>query len=492
MAAEVQPDETAAPRPAMWRLAAGWLGLLIVAYALTGRPHDQALMRGIGPLTLAVTAAGASLFVLAVAGRAWRARSTRARIVAALALASAGAGMAVLLRHPATGHPVFPHRGDELAATRLLLLVAALLVAALSREAWRALIRGCRRALPNAALLAVSVGLGLLGAEAAVRVVRGVPLLDTINLVTARTDLIGAQPINRYDPTLGWVLADDRIAGPGFSTGQYGVRMNRDGIAPVPHHAILAVGDSFTAGSEVANAETWPAQLEDRLRRPVVNAANGGYGADQIVLRAEQLLAPLEPSAVVVSFLAHDIIRASFSTFGGGNKPWFTIRDGALIAHNLPVERYRGSAAEIGWTRRLFGGSHLIDFVAQRLGWRDRWMGAVIVQQDTDFVAVSCRLLQRLHRATGARGIPLHFVLQYQAESVLANDQPSYAAAVVACARADDIATLDSWDDLRALAARDSEGFKALFFREPDGTYGHMTPEGNHFVADLVATQVGP
>jgi hypothetical protein len=336
------------------------------------------------------------------------------------------------------------------------------------------------------------MSLAVLAAEAATRMMRGVPLLETTNLVTARTDLIGVQRLNRYDPTLGWVLADNLTPAPGFSTGEYGVRMNREGIHPVPRHAVLAVGDSFTAGSEVADEATWPALLERLLDIPIVNAATGGWGADQIVLRAELLLPELAPRAVIVSFLAHDIIRASFSTFGGGNKPWFTVHDGQLVAHDIPVPRFSGSATEIGLVRRLLGSSQLIDFVAQRFGLRERWFGTVIVQQPTDFVAASCLLLQRLHRQTAAQGIPLHFLLQYQAESLLRETvPPSYAAAVVACARADGIATLDSWDALHALAVRDPAALEALFHSAPDGTFGHMTEAGNRFVARLLAAQLG-
>lgn len=66
---------------------------------------------------------------------------------------------------------------------------------------------------------------------------------------------------------------------------------------------MIAVGDSFTAGSEVADAETWPAQLERLIDGPVINAGVGGYGTDQMILRSESLLPVLQPSAVVVGIL---------------------------------------------------------------------------------------------------------------------------------------------------------------------------------------------
>ena len=73
--------------------------------------------------------------------------------------------------------------------------------------------------------------------------------------------------------------------------------------------SILAVGDSYTYGDEVLDEETWPAQLQRLTGRPVLNGGVTGYGFDQIVLRAEQLAAIHRPSIIIVSFIAHDILR---------------------------------------------------------------------------------------------------------------------------------------------------------------------------------------
>src|SRR5260221_10760184 len=96
-----------------------WIGigsLALQAYALTGRPPDLALMRGIGPLTLLIVALGGAGFGAAVLlGRRRLGRAERlATRVAAGAILVALAGTLILLRHPLTGAPEFPQHDSEL------------------------------------------------------------------------------------------------------------------------------------------------------------------------------------------------------------------------------------------------------------------------------------------------------------------------------------------------------------------------------------------
>src|SRR6185503_7626483 len=94
----------------------------------------------------------------------------------------------------------------------------------------------------------------------------------------------------------------------------HGIRTNGLGETEVRTGGALAVGDSFTAGSEVADTETWPAQLEPLIGMPGVNAGSGGYGADQIVMRAEELLPLVQPRVLLVGMLEDDIGRVGYSS----------------------------------------------------------------------------------------------------------------------------------------------------------------------------------
>src|ERR1041384_48040 len=94
-----------------------------------------------------------------------------------------------------------------------------------------------------------------------------------------------------YDPMLGWVPS------PGFSTKSFyrnrqlsitpdGLRSNGAPGVQLSGRPILAVGDSFTFGDEVADDETWPAHLEKLLQQRVLNGGVFAYGIDQMVLRS--------------------------------------------------------------------------------------------------------------------------------------------------------------------------------------------------------------
>src|SRR5260221_9616751 len=98
-----------------------WIGigsLALQAYALTGRPPDLALMRGIGPLTLLIVVLGGAGFGAAeLLGRRRLGRAEPlATRVAAGAILVALAGKLVLPPHPPTRAAQLPPHHSQLAA----------------------------------------------------------------------------------------------------------------------------------------------------------------------------------------------------------------------------------------------------------------------------------------------------------------------------------------------------------------------------------------
>ena len=71
----------------------------------------------------------------------------------------------------------------------------------------------------------------------------------------------------------------------------------------------VAVGESFTFGEEVSDAEAWTAQLEDRVPGlEVWNFGCGGYGTDQALLRlARDVRGPVD--GVLVGLMSENIGR---------------------------------------------------------------------------------------------------------------------------------------------------------------------------------------
>lgn len=349
-------------------------------------------------------------------------------------------------------------------------------------------------------LVVASCLVGFAIVEVGLRAFDKLPLLPTENLIAKRIDLVAVNSPSVYDPVLGWIIRPGIEAKSGkitFYIGDFGVRMNQARIEPVPRGAIVASGDSFTAGSEVADAETWPAYLQGILGTPVVNAAAGAWGADQIVLRAEQMLAAISPTTIIVSFLDDDIQRTGYKVFSGGSKPYFTIEDGVLVHHNKPVVPLAASPASLGPIRAVLGYSDLVNTLATNLGYGQSWWNdSPNVRVKTDEVQVSCLLLKRLRGETAAAGVKLLFVLQYGGNQIHAwPTEPSFAVDVVKCARSYGIPTVNTWDTLKPTFDKEGvPGLSALYVMHGDGNkwddYGHMSPAGNRLVAQLIADRL--
>lgn len=347
-----------------------------------------------------------------------------------------------------------------------------------------------RRWRANLLTAAISVGATLLVLELGWRLANGVPLLK---LADWRSE--GVQ-INRlgeralFDPALGWTLRPNR-ASADHNTLEHGIRRNF-GETTLRPGAILAVGDSYTEGWEVSDAETWPAQLERLLGRAVLNAGVGGYGTDQIILRAEALLPVVRPMVLIVGFLEFDIYRAAHTHFGAP-KPHFTLEGGELRYHPpAPLEAKRPA----GWLARsgnrlrdALGYSALASHLLSRLA-PGYWYGPdgpEIRRADNDPVAVTCALLARLNARAVRDGIRLQLFMQHYALAIIESDRPSEnARRVTECARGLGIAVVDQFAPLRRIAAADPNALWRYYMAK-DEMFTHMSPAGNAHAAELLA-----
>lgn len=350
----------------------------------------------------------------------------------------------------------------------------------------------------NMALLVGALLVSLLITEVLARVIDHQPVFALRNWAAERRTFLTSRSPNDYDPVLGWVFKPDQSIDPAdparsLTTGKYGIRLSEPGADQLPSGAILAVGDSFTAGDEVGDRDAWPAILERMIGRRVINGAAFGWGADQIVLRTEELLPKLSPSMVIVSFFQDfqgDVSRAGLRVFLSANKPYFTLDNGALVPHNIPVPPYQGRPQETSRWLLLPSYSYLVQFTMDRLGWSNWWriFSASYVPVDNDPIAVSCALLKRLQSELAEKGIDFLFVMQYGG-SLHPVKPTREASSVVACARAMGIDTLDLWDVLKAAHDRHSFADYRKLWASFDGNYlfGHMSGLGNRLVAEEIA-----
>ena len=354
--------------------------------------------------------------------------------------------------------------------------------------------RSVRAWLVNAAVACLSVVLTAVLLEVALRMSDGIPLLSFPNFVRERVDLLKVTTSVIYDPLLGWSLAPNLRIGSGansLTTDAYGTRQPTSQLRTLPIGAILASGDSFTIGSEVGDRDSWPALLEKALGEPVINAGAGGWGTDQIILRAESLLDVAQPSIVIISFLWQDILRAEYRTYGGAHKPYYTIGNGVLELHNNPVPIFTGNRYEVGWTRAVFGYSYLVFWAAQRLGltqWVNSWnLQYKLATPPGTGIDISCRLLARLKATSEQRHFGLVFLMQYGSNDFDQTAPPETARKVVDCARAAEIETVDPWAEIKQMFDRDQPRYHRLWVLEADGkTLGHMSAAGNRLMADVL------
>ena len=343
----------------------------------------------------------------------------------------------------------------------------------------------------EAALLAASLFVGLVLCEVAVRLFDGVPLRSAQNFARHAPSFLEFEANAEFDAVVGWRQKAFR-SNAVLVTGELGVRMNSREIRPLPRTAILAVGDSFTAGSEVAEHETYPAQLEGLLGRPVVNGGVGGFGTDQMILWAYRLVPILNPSLLVVGVLDDDINRAGYKVLGGARKPWFSVSDGKLIHHNDPVPPpTQATDREPHW----LGHSYLALWTASRFGRADliRFRTSQNALAENEPVAATCAMLAGLKDFAAQRNLPVLIVMIYGGLDRIATlDQGKVhvrPVGVIQCATAIGLDVLDTWDAMVATALRDMAAYRALYV--PHGNiYGYMSAAGNRLIAELIADRV--
>jgi hypothetical protein len=347
----------------------------------------------------------------------------------------------------------------------------------------RPLLRGALRVALACALVPVA----LIALDLGYRAQSHRPLLALDDLRAARIARLMFGDRGRFDPVLGWAPSD-AYASAGYNTLDQGIRRNFD-EKEIRAGGILAVGDVFTEGGvEVADDGTWPAHLERMTGEPVVNAGVAGYAADQIVLRAEQLLPKVRPSTLVVGLFEETIARAGQSSFGA-SKPYFTLDNGRLSYH---APREAEPNALSGWpagVRHILARSAVLDVVLSRIApgyWQGKADEQAFQSAGNDPVGVTCALLERVAKRARQGGTRVLLLLQYARKTVLERMEPGdEMKSVAACAAPAGLEVIDQFEGLRGLAIANPGAVNDLYLQD-DG-YGQMTDTGNWQAADLIA-----
>lgn len=340
-------------------------------------------------------------------------------------------------------------------------------------------------------LIVASVIVSLLIFEIGCRLWRGGPsaLLHWPNLVLkARVDAMNVSLANhggayRHDDTLGFA----NLPGYTSSVQNYdsdGLRLmpplSADAVQAPP---ILATGDSYTKGDEVADFHSWPAQLQEILDWRTLNAGVGGFGIDQIVLLTEQLVQQFKPGVIVLGFIADDIRRAEHSRIWGREKSYFQQVGSDLLLRNVPVPQSPGPHGSLNFLETMVGWSKLVDEVLVRLNLRSAWhQDDVRAMPRGEGVRLSCPLMRRV----AALGVPTLVVAQYLPvawhDPVAAAEEHRQARMVLDCADRAGLATLDLHD----LFAREvRRGGRNAIYKE-----WHPNERGYRLIAEAIAADL--
>jgi hypothetical protein len=348
-----------------------------------------------------------------------------------------------------------------------------------------------KRRLANLGLLAGTIVICLFFLELAFRAAAGVPVFAIADWRAARVIESDETDLAEYNELVGWDVKSGIRSG-GFNTTDLGIRKNSaDASDGIRQNGILVIGDSFVAGSQVADSEAWPAQLEDIIHQSVLNAAVGGWGIDQMELRVRQLFEASKPKVVILGGENEAILRIGYSSYGRP-KPYYTLEDSNLVLHNVPVPRVAADPRHrfASKLKVAMSYSYVIDQVAARTapGWWYSDERSRYYQTRISVDAVACALAKDIKKQSETMGYRVLYVMQYDGARIEVGTPLEYVEKFEACARAAGLQVVDDFDVLHAIAA--AKGIKALkreYNMEPTGEYGHMSVSGNRLVAELVA-----
>ncbi|MBI1785270.1 SGNH/GDSL hydrolase family protein [Candidatus Sumerlaeota bacterium] len=150
----------------------------------------------------------------------------------------------------------------------------------------------------------------------------------------------------KFDSEIGWVPKEGTISKDHFGKGK-DLTITSEGIRGLRTHGakaagvfrLVCLGDSFTQGYGVGDAESFPAQIEKlNPRVEAVNMGQGGYSVGQDYLWFLREGIKFSPDFVVFCVISDDFQRLESGTIGSnGAFPKFRLHSGTLEIYNQPV-----------------------------------------------------------------------------------------------------------------------------------------------------------
>jgi lysophospholipase L1-like esterase len=312
-----------------------------------------------------------------------------------------------------------------------------------------------------------------------------------------RTEPAGSRAVP--DSLLGYRYAPNTTARnitPEFSVhyiiDEHGMRKRAEPAPPdSASMRVLVVGDSFTFGDGNEENDTWIRVAERAVRERVqperginvnlINAGVEGYDTRSELLWLEELTPKIRPAAVVLGFVANDVYT---------NRPSTTPPPPMLHAQNSGAF----SLHTVAWAKRMAMQNDRLYARMFLLTQRRAYYASAPDSQVTRQMGITRQLIHEMALYCRAQGIQLFVVSIPQEFSVISTARGFQAAGIdpniideqlAPAVREDGCIWIEA---LPRLAAVYSEWNRDLYYRVD----GHLTPEGNRVLGELVAAALIP
>jgi hypothetical protein len=322
---------------------------------------------------------------------------------------------------------------------------------------------------------------------------------------------------NRHDPELGWdYRPNERLTDVDEFGHETLMTIDGDGARALPVDAgpslIAAYGDSFTAGTNANDDQTWEYFLSRLIGTRVANFGVGGYGPDQALLKIERNFRRGQRARIVVLAIIPDDLNRLATVYrpfylrlesGVTFKPMFRDEGGAMEVVNLAPQPITSRA---GFLQTLERAKHF-DYwyacrtktavtpqfpysltVARVLVVRPFLKKEACAAIAPDAERVLLYLLERFHEHAVANHYVPVFVMIPERAAELVEGRSLIDPALLAKIAAQ-FAGRIKVIDLAALGRQ--HAVDARDYNIGHG-HGHLSPSGNRLVADLLAEALRP
>ena len=240
----------------------------------------------------------------------------------------------------------------------------------------------------------------------------------------------------------------------------------------------MIIGDSFGFGDELDDSEALSYLLYKDYDIKNINAAVYGYGIDQMVLRALEIIKNKKIDKVIMITSPGGAKRVNKSVRNKVKKPFF-LYDGKQLVLNKPGYQKIGNSVR----NSLINKSFFIRYSLTKLGMGKYLNNDEMVQDNLPYYLKSCKILENFQEKLDNENIKFDVVLYRDAGEIIRQkqEQKKQTDNFLQCLDKIKIKYLDTYDILR------SNKDKKLFIKHD---YGHPTIVSNLIVSKYFAEYI--